>query len=223
MKHTCEFCKKDFSSKSNLLFHKKNARYCVESRGKDPAPNYTCEFCDSSLANKYSLRKHYLKCSARHIKEIKDEYSEKLTFLKKENRDIKRKNIKLVKELEELKEELSEQKGVVSGLQKAPGKTYNAYIHPKLINLPINNIRALTDEFIQEKVDDGILTYNHAARGYPGILEVIGELITHENNEGEIERNYVCTDVSRNSFHRLDCSKVKSGNRIKVAGTSTTC
>ena len=51
------------------------------------------------------------------------------------------------------------------------------------------------------------MTYEKASRGYPGILEVIGELITHENSEGIVERNYVCTDVSRNSFHRLLESK----------------
>jgi len=39
------------------------------------------------------------------------------------------------------------------------------------------------------------------------MLDVIGELITHENDKGETERNYVCTDVSRNSFHRLLESK----------------
>ena len=53
----------------------------------------------------------------------------------------------------------------------------------------------------------GILTYEKASRGYPGILDVICEIITHENTEGKIERNYVCTDVSRNSFHRLLESK----------------
>ena len=39
------------------------------------------------------------------------------------------------------------------------------------------------------------------------MLEIICEMITHENDNGIIERNYVCTDVSRNSFHRLLESK----------------
>jgi hypothetical protein len=95
-------------------------------------------------------------------------------------------------------------------MQRAPDKKtiYNtAYVHPKLANLPIDNIPALTDEYVAERVNDGILTYNHATRGYPGMLEVICELITHENDDGIVERNYVCTDVSRNSFHRLLASK----------------
>ncbi|MBV1929725.1 MAG: hypothetical protein KUG81_09480, partial [Gammaproteobacteria bacterium] len=86
-----------------------------------------------------------------------------------------------------------------------PGKTYNttAYIHPKLINLPIANVPALTREYVEQKVNDGILTYEKAARGHSGMLDVICDLITHENEDGIVERSYVCTDVSRNSFHRL--------------------
>jgi hypothetical protein len=108
-----------------------------------------------------------------------------------------------------LEEQLHEHQGIVKGMEKAPEKKtiYNTAIHPKLVNLPINNIRALTDEYVMEKVNDGILTYEKAAKGYIGILEVISELITHENGEGIIERNYVCTDTSRNSFHRLLESK----------------
>ena len=90
-------------------------------------------------------------------------------------------------------------------MQKAPEKKtiYNTAINPKLVNLPISNIPALTDEYVMEKVNNGILTYEKAARGYKGMLEIICEMITYENEDGEIERNFVCTDVSRNSFHRL--------------------
>jgi len=118
----------------------------------------------------------------------------------------------LKEENKNLKEELSEQKGIIEGMKTAPEKktiynTNTAYVNPKLVDLPINNIPALTQEYMIEKVNDGILTYEKAAKGYRGMLEVMCELITHENDNGEIERNYVCTDVSRNSFHRLLESK----------------
>jgi hypothetical protein len=111
------------------------------------------------------------------------------------------------KELEQENERL---RGTVDGMQKAPDKKtiYNTqYVHPKLVNLPISNIPALTQEFVEQKVNDGILTYEKSARGYSGMLEVICDLVTHENDDGIVERNYVCTDVSRNSFHRLLKSK----------------
>nr|QBK85971.1 MAG: nuclear receptor-binding factor 2, autophagy regulator [Marseillevirus LCMAC101] len=143
---------------------------------------------------------------------MKEKKTQVKTF-EKEIRELKREHILTVKKLKdknkELKQENERLRGTVEGMQKAPDKKtiYNTAIHPKLINLPINNIPALTQEFIEEKVSEGILTYSIAARGYSGMLEVICELITHENNEGIVERNYVCTDVSRNSFHRLLESK----------------
>ena len=214
MNYNCEFCQKFFSSKSNLIFHQKNARYCMEIREETSTEKYVCKFCQKNFANKYSLLKHHTRCSDKQIIELKEMHSEEISFLKKENREVKKKyktlrreKDEIKKELEELRGELFEQKGIVSGMQKGPGKTYNAYIHPKLINLPINNISALTHEYMIEKVNDGILTYEKATKGYRGILEVICDLITHENDDGEIERNYVCTDVSRNSFHRLLESK----------------
>jgi hypothetical protein len=156
-------------------------------------------------------------CSKKQITDLKIVHKKLLHKEKDRNKELKRENKELrrkIKEFEkdnerlksvneDLKDELSEQKGVVSGMQKGPGKTYNAYIHPKLINLPISAVPALTHEFIEQKVNDGILTYEKAAKGYSGMLDVICDLISHENDDGELERNYVCTDVSRNSFHRL--------------------
>jgi len=76
-----------------------------------------------------------------------------------------------------------------------------------LVNLPVSNVPALTQEYITEQVNNGILTYEKASKGYLGILDVIGDLITYENEDGIIERNFVCTDAARNSFHRLLESK----------------
>nr|QBK86193.1 MAG: hypothetical protein LCMAC101_07880 [Marseillevirus LCMAC101] len=203
----------------NLNRHIRTAKSCSDDQKKNYV--FECEYCKVEFTQKTSLQKHYTSClKKKKIEEdawkktIRKKYKGKIINLEAKCKDqsltIKTQTsdiFKLTKELDELKEELSEQKGIISGMKNAPGKIYNAYIHPKLINLPINNIPALTDEYIIEKVNDGIMTYEKASRGYPGILEVIGELITHENDEGEIERNYVCTDVSRNSFHRLLESK----------------
>jgi len=134
---------------------------------------------------------------------------EKNRTLEKENAGLKGAVKKLGGENLALKDKISELEGIITGLKSAPDKRtiYNTAIHPKLVNLPINNIPALTDEFVRQRADDGILTYEKAARGYRGMLEVICDLITHENDKGVVERNYVCTDASRNSFHRLLESK----------------
>nr|QBK86184.1 MAG: hypothetical protein LCMAC101_07790 [Marseillevirus LCMAC101] len=170
---------------------------------------YECKYCDREFVHLPNLKTHEAKCPLKDL-------SIRCQKLKKRNKKSKselsslRDEIKLLKkENSKLNETVFEQRGTIEGMQTAPDKKtiYNTAIHPKLVNLPINNIRALTDEYVIERVNDGILTYSHAARGYPGMLEVICELITHENDDGIVERNYVCTDVSRNSFHRLLESK----------------
>ena len=215
MDTTCKFCDHTFSNLSNYKRHVKSSLKC--SQHKNEADSLKCKYCKKTFTRKSSLEKHLDICFKKKISDLKSKHKVLLCEekdksrelkkenqeLKKENQKLKRKNNNLGEENQELKDELSEQKGVVSGMQKGPGKTYNAYIHPKLINLPIANIPALTHEFVEQKVNDGILTYEKAVKGYSGMLDVICDLITHENDDGVIERSYVCTDVSRNSFHRL--------------------
>jgi len=184
-------------------------------------PEYLCEYCEKILGSKYILNTHLGVCPIKKKREydakrksLKLSYGRKLAKLEKKYESKLSESETKIKALEgenaKLKEQLHKQQGVVKGMENAPEKKtiYNTAIHPKLINLPTNNIRALTDEYVIEQVNNGVLTYEKASKGYPiGMLEVICEMITHENDEGVIERNYVCTDVSRNSFHRLLESK----------------
>ncbi len=228
--NTCKYCHKTYSSNHNLLRHQKTTISCLSIRNEKPLNSFTCEFCHTNFVHKSTLIRHYSACSFKKKidlreskKKLRIKYEEGLNREKEktkklternlskkiEIKELKNTNIEMKNEILELKKEVERQKGLIDGLKTAPDKRtiYNTAIHPKLVNLPINNIRALTDEYVMERVNDGILTYEKAARGYPGMLEVICELITHENDDGVIERNYVCTDVSRNSFHRLLESK----------------
>lgn len=224
---TCDYCGKNFSTISSLNNHKKTALYCIKAREGTKNTENICKYCDKSFTTKYSLKTHLSTCSIKkdielelYKKNIEKEHREELSRIKIKYKVIvsshKETNKKLEKHIKSLNDKiitlegrLKEQDGYIDGLKTAPEKKtiYNTAIHPKLMNLPINNIPALTDEYVIERINDGILTYEKATRGYRGMLEVICDLITHENERGEIERNYVCTDVSRNSFHRLLESK----------------
>ncbi len=228
--NTCKYCHKTYSSKHNLLRHEKTTISCLSIRNEKPLNSFSCEFCHTDFVHRSTLSRHYSSCSSKKKTVLRDrkkklrmkyeeelnkekgkteKLTEKVSTKRIEINELKKTNIEMKNEITELKKEVERQKGIIDGLKTAPDKRtiYNTAIHPKLVNLPINNIRALTDEYVIERVNEGILTYEKAARGYPGMLEIICELITHENDEGVIERNYVCTDVSRNSFHRLLESK----------------
>jgi hypothetical protein len=176
---------------------------------------YSCPYCDYQSPIPYNIKIHKKRCKERTVIEYQEKirYQKKVISSQKENLETRKEKFSLLKdelkianlEITRLKVELAEKDGLIDGLKTAPDKKtiYNTAIHPKLVNLPITSVPALTHELIEQKVSDGILTYEKAAKGYSGMLDVICELITHENNDGVVERNYVCTDVSRNSFHRL--------------------
>ncbi len=217
VKFTCQFCGKELSTKYNLDVHLKNARYCISKRGDiETSKINKCDYCESTFSTPQNLKRHLRQCTDKKISDLTAKFKLQLKDKDEENSRLRsqvrrlEKECKILKEnTEESKDKISELDGIITGLKTAPDKKtiYNTAIHPKLVNLPINNIPALTHEYMIEKVNDGILTYEKAAKGYSGILGVICDLITHENEKGEIERNYVCTDVSRNSFHRLLESK----------------
>ncbi len=225
----CEYCRRKFSTVSSLNNHKKTALYCIQARTDTRITKHVCEHCDKPFTTKYSLKTHLTTCSIKLEnefesckKKIDDKHNKKLERVKLKYKSTISDQKEIIEKLEKriqtqdnkiktLEGKLQEKDGFIDGFKTAPDKRtiYNtAYVHPKLVNLPISNIRALTDEYVIEQVNNGILTYEKAAKGYPtGMLEVICEMISHENDDGIVERNYVCTDVSRNSFHRLLESK----------------
>lgn len=205
--HICEYCSKTLGTKYSLRNHLVR---CSVKKEKD------ARIWKRNLSDKY--RKKLKDQQEKHKKEI-TEKDVKINYLNKkvrvqergfeiqqEEKDISIEVLKV--QITSLREELEKQKGITEGIKQAPAKTVNtAYIHPKLINLPISSVPALTLEYIDKQVNDGILTYDEATRGPAGMADIVCELIEHETEDGEIERNYVCTDVARNSFHRLLESK----------------
>ena len=216
----CDFCQKKFSTIYTLDRHQKTTKSCLRlQNNSETIKVHSCPYCDYQSPIPYNIKIHKKRCKEKTVIEYQEKikYQRKVILSQKENLKTRHEKFSLLKdklknanlEISTLKMELAEKDGLIDGLKTAPDKRtiYNTAIHPKLVNLPINNIRALTDEYVAERVNGGILTYEKSSRGYSGMLEVICDLITHENDQGVIERNYVCTDVSRNSFHRLLESK----------------
>ncbi len=174
MGKTCKYCDGEYSTKHSLLRHQQTNIKCLKLRNKEKITD-TCEYCKKEYVH---LVQHQKTCKEKsfflsHKKEMGklqskfqstlEQKTVKIKTILEENKTFKKDNTKLkstVKKLENenlsLKDKILELEGIITGLKTAPDKRtiYNTAIHPKLVNLPINNIRALTDEYVIERVND---------------------------------------------------------------------
>ena len=60
--YTCPYCKKKFSTQSNLINHKNRAKYCIKSRGEILENDFLCENCQSNFTSKQRLISHKKIC-----------------------------------------------------------------------------------------------------------------------------------------------------------------
>jgi hypothetical protein len=178
------------------------------------------------------------------ISNIKIRYNKKLSKLKKSHeseqtdlletiKDLRAKNKKLAKTIEEKDDEILTLKIKCETnktdvyhevcdkvLDKSTITNNTMNIHPKLANLPITTIHPLTEDYVKKQVANGEYTFDHYRRGENGIVDFINSITMCENDNGEMERNYVTTDTSRDSFHRLvetkEWEKDKGGKFIDL-------
>jgi hypothetical protein len=71
-KISCEFCNKNFSSKSNLYTHLTKAKYCISKRNTNNTPtaiSFKCSYCEKSFTSRQFLGIHQTKCNNKIIKE----------------------------------------------------------------------------------------------------------------------------------------------------------
>ena len=56
----CQYCKKNFTTKSILLQHQKRAMYCLKIQGAEPTISYICKYCDKNFSRKDSYERHIM-------------------------------------------------------------------------------------------------------------------------------------------------------------------
>ena len=88
----CTYCKKTFTTRSNLLLHQKTAKYCLNLRG---ARNdlFKCDYCEKKYATNQRLQNHVQKCLL--DKKDKKEESSIIQLLKKQIESLEKKNDEL--------------------------------------------------------------------------------------------------------------------------------
>lgn len=179
----------------------------------------------------YKLKQDASKMMRELVNESEDNISKLIIKLEETERKLEQKKNKL----QNLKEsnqntviELAHNKGQIVGIKTAPPvststQTINAKevnIKNKLANVPTNNIRPLSVEYIREKQDN--YNYEMFLLGADGIAQFFEPLmICYNENDpnSEPSRNYVCTDASRNKYHKLlDSRKWQVDDGVTVLG-----
>ena len=206
---------------------------------------HPCEYCNKTFTRKFNLQRHLTVCSVKHEQDIKEKieyirnkHKEKNQKLVDENfrlrEKIKRLKLKMIQKDDEITElkikcESNHANGKVEVYDKVCTKvldqpklvTNNTMnVHPKLVNLPITNIHPLTSDYVKEQVSNGGYTFDHYLKGENGLVDFIYSITMCENDDGDLERNYVCTDPSRDSYHRLvetkEWQKDKGGKFVDI-------
>lgn len=198
----CEFCDRAFTKK---IIHDRHVPICEARKLKirdDEFRTQAEEF--EKITQDLEQRNEQLALIKLKLKE-KDKAISKLKLLLQENtesiKDLKLEKEDLNDEVTKLKEELAFEKGKIEGYQTTkPPTINNQYIHPKLKDVPILNILPLDDS-----VEAYLYKYNYDTflRATKGAVEMLLEIVIFEDENGIINRNCVCTNRARNSFHIL--------------------
>jgi len=101
----CQYCKKSFSTKTNLTTHQKKAKYCLNIQGVKPEAEYICKYCNKEFNSKHYFTSHI---SSHENNEEFMRYQQKLEKLEYLNRNLQEMiNVK-DKQLEEKDKQLEE-------------------------------------------------------------------------------------------------------------------
>uniref|UniRef100_A0A6C0H3D2 C2H2-type domain-containing protein n=1 Tax=viral metagenome TaxID=1070528 RepID=A0A6C0H3D2_9ZZZZ len=184
----CEFCKKTYSSKSNLTYHKKTTKSCLALRENVQLEQYKCSYCEYYSENKNNTKKHETTCKCK----LKPK-SYEILFRDYENA------MKIIEDLKIQNKDLQDR--IQSLAEKAISKPSNtSTLTQNTSNQIINNMMPITDAHLQEHVQN--LNPLHVQNGASGYAKYALEF--------PLKDMIVCTD-----FQRRNCKyKDENGNVV---------
>ncbi len=106
MDNICNFCSKEFSSKTSLLNHQKTVKSCLKLQGKqEEEGTIECSNCKKILAVR-SYKQHKIKCdiTVSNIKKQQEDSEKQSIKLTEQNQKLNEQNKKLNEQLNESKE-----------------------------------------------------------------------------------------------------------------------
>ncbi len=198
----CEYCGKTFTQQKTYNHHIE--QICREKMIVDIADLKERLREKDRCILKYKNRLTVAKQSLQKYKENANNYVPEIERLSK---IIKQREGRIA----QLNENISFEKGKMVGtLTSQPKKVINnngnnIIYNVKLSTVSIENVEPFTTETIRKNIEK--YTFDLFLKKERGVIEYITDLTTITDKDGVINRSYVCTDESHNSFHRLTNSK----------------
>jgi hypothetical protein len=229
IKMNCEYCKKEFSSKSSLNNHKKTAKFCLKLQNKkeDDINNFKCEYCDKIFTSKQPLLTHLNTCKHRKKGLVNIEIINLQDILREKETQFEQREKVLLNKLRErekdfLKFELQEKyflqqeenyKEQIKDLQNKLERILNKAIERPTTtnNNTVNNKFELNTFPSQKEIDRKIESQfndKYILDGMKGIAQFVFDHIV-KLEDGSMA--YACYDTSRQMFKYKD----EDGNEIK--------
>lgn len=201
----CEFCQREFSSHTNLMTHMKTAKYCLKLRGSVAVSTYDCEFCGKNFTQKAKKETHSMNCNSEVLQKARDleKYKKMYKKVKKENALMAEMIKKYEQKTINLEKELEFEKGKVVGMKvsKPPIINNNTIINQKLKAVPTSSIQPFNMQTIEAGVE--YYSYEHFLNFRKGLVNHLLNITIFEDEYGVVNKNYVCTNRSQNTFHIL--------------------
>lgn len=208
---TCEFCKKEFSTRGIVVTHQKTAKYCLLIQGKIVADDFKCTHCAKKFTSQYNLDEHTNVCKSKKVKDslkkneeiAKDRENELLLLKNVYDEKLSQKEIAHKKEIEkyELKVDLLNQQisKLETKMEQYEKRMYEMASRPSNNNtnntnnnnsktVVINTNLPLTNEVLRQCATT--FTIDNA--------RTIGGITKHLTSS--LEDHIICTDPSRNIF-----------------------
>jgi hypothetical protein len=84
----CEYCNKVYNRESNLKYHQKNDKTCLQLQEK-PIPKHTCMYCEKEYTAK-TLQRHMIKCNSKNEYYLKQEILNLANQLRQKEEEVKK-------------------------------------------------------------------------------------------------------------------------------------
>jgi len=205
----CEYCQKLFSTKSNLSYHQKTAKYCLEKRETE-YKEYKCS-CEKNFTTKINYDRHKKICNINDIinpykeENIKLENQNKIYLKNIEDKDkqLENQNKIYLKQLEDKDKHIRELEAqlasiALAGVTKSTTTNNISNINNKILNIsPFD----LNDSKKFKSILDSKFDTNYILDGQKGLAHFAKDHFL-KDDDGKLK--YVCTDPGRQTFKYKD-------------------